>query len=429
MNEIEKETLRVIMKNSGGNPKELDKIISPTLSYKDNKRIVRDHLKQDKLPIDLKTELVAENAMDEKLSEKFKEDAEKADKSKYDKVKEKKAEIVSDMDKRIKEVMKEVEDYNPHCSNITYSTLFAAMNAHLGKQKTHVINKGKMGIGKSRGTSELVKKLDIPEAKIIKGHMTPKELFNTLKRYRTGMIVLDESEMIMNEPQALFVLRSALYGGSVAWLTSKGEKADAFTFEGTLIANMNHFGVTEAEANPLFDRTLFNENNLDNMQTMEKIKSTTEYKPKDDIWKLLSDKITIRRAEGLAELSPDEEKMVMDFVEDIVKNASVFNKSISTRSIYRARLVAKCIKNLYGPLAGDTLELAKRLIRPYIVTSEVGDICVKLLKQNPNLTRLELTELIGDARQCSERQASRLVKAAIEKGAIVAVNRNVVRIA
>jgi hypothetical protein len=187
---------------------------------------------------------------------------------------------------------------------------------------------------------------------------------------------------------------------------------------------MNHFGVAEAESAPLFDRTLFNQNNLDSRQVLEKMKTTKTYQMHTELWNLIKDRIVLLRKEGLEELTEEEEKQVMDYVESLVLTCSVYNKSLSTRAISRARLVTKCVKNLFCGLNDELWALAKDLIKPYVIHDDADDIVVKLLRQNPTLTRKELTELLAEHTSRSERQAYRLVKAAIERGAIKAVNRH-----
>lgn len=426
LNELEKVTLRQMVEQSGKEltDDEFSDIIDENLNWKENKRIIKSYLKGEGHELDLKTELSKERELGSKMAEHHKSVAERESEAQYKEAASRSEDVNKDVLNKTAEIMKEITAYNPHCENITYSTIFASMNANMGRQKTNVINKGKQGVGKSRGSSELVKMLDTPGARIISGWMTPKKLFETLRTYRHALLVFDESELIMNDPQAMFLLRSALYGGSVSWQTSRGEVEDKFQFDGAIIANMNHFSVNQNEADPLFDRVLFNENNLDNQQILEKMKSKGVYQPDDGIWRLVKDRISLVRNDGVAQLTDEESRIVMEYIESLVNVSSVFNKSLSTRAISRARLVAACMKSLFLKLDSDVWALTKKLIKPYIIVDEADDVASSLLNQNKNLTRLELTELIAEKKGISLRQASRLVKASIEKGTLVAVNRS-----
>ena len=428
MHPLEIEGLRDIVSAAGADKNAVDTVIDLRLNYHQNKRIVKEWLKASGKAVDLRSEMVTEKALDGKMAVAIRTEIEAKEAIKYKAVKGKKEAVQAAISEKKVDIMKEIEAYNPYCSGVTYSTLFAAMNAKQGSQKTHAINKGKQGIGKSRGTSELVSKLDLADAVIIKGYMTPKKLFETLKKNYANMIILDESELIMNDPQALFILRSALYGGEVAWLSSRGESLDQFKFEGTIIANLNHFGVTEAEAAPLFDRTLFNDTQLDNTQIIEKMRSVDTYKMQPELWSLIKDQVTIARNEGLLTLEPPEEEFVMAFIESVVRGGSVFNKSLSTRARARSMLVAKCLKTLYGEFKEPEKELFRTLAKPYISNDDADEITVKLLRSNPKLTRLELAELISENKQISVRQATRLIKAGIDRGILIAINRTKIAI-
>jgi len=87
-------------------------------------------------------------------------------------------------------------------------------------------------------------------------------------------------------------------------------------------------------------------------------------------------------------------------------------------------LVAKCMKSMFLCLDDKVKELFERLAKPYISTDDADDICVAILAQKPDLTRKQLTEIISEQKQISERQASRMVSAAIERGALTAINRS-----
>jgi hypothetical protein len=422
---LEVEALKEISKAAGGDPEKVEKnIIDHRLSFEQNKRVVREWLKGEGKAVDMRSEMVADKELQTKMVEALQAEIEAKESVKYKAVIGKKDDINNKIAVCRLDIIKEISAYNPYMENVTYSTLFACMNGKMGKQKTNVINMGKHGIGKSRGTSDLLKKLDISDAVIITGFMTPKKVYQTLKANFTSIVCFDEAENIMNDEMSMFILRPAMFGGQVSWLSSKGDAIDNFSFKGTVIANMNHFGVTEAAAAPLFDRTLFNNTNLDNKHIIEKIQSANTYKMNEEVWQVIKDKITLIRNEGIEELTPEEDKYVMDFIVSVANNATVFNKSLSARARGRAFLVARCLKSLFLGLDDTVKEVFKQIAKPYISTDDADDICVRILTQKPDLTRKQLTEIIAEQKQISERQATRMVSAAIERNILVAINRS-----
>jgi len=420
---LEIEALNDIVRSAGIDPKN---VIDLRLSFAENKRVIREWMKAEGKITDLRTEIVVEKELSSKMAKALKDEVEAKEEEKYIAVSPRKKEINDAILKRREDIMKEVVDYNPHMENVTYSTLMSVMNAKNGKQKTNVINMGKHGTGKSRGTSDLLTKLDISDAVIIRGFMTPKKVYETMKKHFASTVCFDEAENIMNDEMSMFILRPAMFGGDVSWISSKGEALDSFTFTGTVIANMNHFGVTEAAAAPLFDRCLFNNVNLDSHQIIEKIQSANTYKMDEDVWKLVKEKIVLIRKEGIEELTDEEEQYVMSYIVEIANSSSVFNKSLSARARGRAILVARCLKSLYMGFDDRVKELFRTITKPYISTDDADDICVKILKANPKLTRRELAEIISEQKSISERQATRLIKAAIERGVLIALNRTTV---
>jgi len=425
LHSLEVEALREIAKAAGGDPEKVEaSIIDHRLSFDQNKRVVREWLKAEGKAVDMRSEMVAEKELETKMTEALQAELEKKEAAKYSAVSGKKADINKKIGRIREDIIKEISAYNPYMENVTYSTLFACMNGKMGKQKTNVINMGKHGIGKSRSTSDLLTKLDITDAVIVRGFMTPKKVYETLKQNFCSIVCFDEAENIMNDEMSMFILRPAMFGGVVSWLSMKGDAIDTFNFTGTVIANMNHFGVTDAAAQPLFDRTLFNNTNLDNKHIIEKIQSAQGYAMNEEVWRVIKDKITLIRNEGIDELTPDEEQYVMDYIIKVANNATVFNKSLSARARSRAMLVARCMKSMFLELDDTTKKVYEAIAKPYISTDDADDICVRILMQKPDLTRKQLTEIIAEQKQISERQATRMISAAIERNILTAINRS-----
>lgn len=146
----------------------------------------------------------------------------------------------------------------------------------------------------------------------------------------------------------------------------------------------------------------------------------------EEIWKLMKEKIVLIRKEGIDELTEKEEEYVMSYIVEIANASSVFNKSLSARARGRAILVARCLKSMYGGFDDKVKDLFRTIAKPYISTDDADDICVKILTSNPKLSRRELAEIISEQKSISERQATRLIKAAIERGVLIALNRTTV---
>lgn len=422
---LEIEALKDIVRSAGGDPSKAEaSVIDLRLSFDQNKKVVKEWLKAEGKAADMRSEMIAEKELSAKMTDALQKELEQKEQQKYRAVSSRKKDIDSKIALSRQAIMDEIARYNPYLENVTYCTLFSCMNGKHGKQKTNTINMGKHGIGKSRSTSDLLQKLEITDAVVIRGFMTPKKVYDTLKQNFCNIVCFDEAENIMNDEMSMFILRPAMFGGSVSWISARGDTTDSFEFTGTVIANMNHFAVTEAAAAPLFDRTLFNNTNLTNAQIIEKIQSAKGYQMNDEIWRVVKDKITLIRNEGLEELTSAEEQYVMEYVVAVASKATVFNKSLSARARGRALLVAKCMKSMFLCLDDKVKELFERLAKPYISTDDADDICVAILAQKPDLTRKQLTEIISEQKQISERQASRMVSAAIERGALTAINRS-----
>ena len=429
---LEIEALKDIVLSAGGNCKiaigdgtpNSNGIIDHRLNFDQNKKIIKEWLKSEGKAVDMRTEMVADKELTSKMTDALQVELATKENAKYQQVVGRKDSINTQIESMRSDILTEIADYNPYMENVTYATLFACMNGKQGKQKTNVINMGKHGIGKSRSTSDLLERLDIVDAVIVRGFMTPKKLYETIKQNFKSIICFDEAENIMNDEMSMFILRPAMFGGKVSWLSSRGDAVDSFDFEGTIIANMNHFGVTEAAAAPLFDRTLFNATNLDNKHVIEKIKSAQTYRMKDEIWEVIKDKITLIRTEGLAVLEDDEKKFVMENIVEVASKATVFNKSLSARARGRAILVARCMKSLFLGLDDVVKGVYKEIVKPYIISDDADDICVRILTQKPDITRKQLTEIISERKSISERQASRLISAAIDRKILIALNRS-----
>jgi hypothetical protein len=309
-----------------------------------------------------------------------------------------------------KKLMEAVEDYNPYCQAVTYSTIFAMMLAKNNKFRVNIINCSSAGGGKTRSTADLQEILKIPNTTTIKGYVTPYRLFKTLVEHPNDLIIMDEMERTLENPQAQFILRSALYGGEVCW-QSKTD-SDTYRFNGTLVANLNKLPALSDKTKALYDRCFVNKIELNNKQIVEKIKHTRTYDPKRFIGPATIIKKRILEARsGLKELTEQEEDEIYAFVEDKILGAK---EQASVRAIQKTKLIFQCTKTLFGGFDKDTKKLAFGLAEPHVLADEPKDRIYEFAKrisnENGEVNYKSLVKLISGELQISERHARRLIK-------------------
>lgn len=171
-----------------------------------------------------------------------------------------------------KQIMEEISKHSPHTEQLVISTLMAV------KYNINIINKGSAGLGKSYGTVELLRYLDIP-FELISGHITPRALFDILKKDR--LTIIDESATLIQSYECVNMLLGSLWSGLVIWKNNREE--ETHQFKGCIIFNTNSLMKNEfVEA--LKDRCIVNNIELNSEQINEKIKSSLDYKPNNQIW-------------------------------------------------------------------------------------------------------------------------------------------------
>jgi len=308
------------------------------------------------------------------------------------------------------ELIQAIEEYNPFCEKITYSTLFAMMLRPEGKFKANFLNVGNAGFGKTRSTTELQEILKIPNTVVINGYVTPFRLFKTLVEHPNDLIILDEMERTLENPQAQFILRSALYGGEVCWQSKTN--AETYKFNGCLVANLNKLPTKNISSSALFDRCFINKLELNNLQIAEKIRHTRTYdinKFKPAV-RIIKKRILNARFKGLLELSENEENEIYEFINDKIINSI---EPASVRAIQKTKLVFRCVKTLFEGFDEKTKRLAFTLAEPQIFQKNQIDEIINLA----NLLKNEKKEinyklLVGEVSKLkgvSERQARRII--------------------
>ena len=275
-------------------------------------------------------------------------------------------EINQDISKN--EIWAEMKRHSPYSEVITLSTLLCI------NQGMNIINISPAGQGKSWGTSELLKLLGFQHT-VIKGHITPKQFFNSLKI--GGIIVLDESATILRNHEILNLLLSALWGGIIEW------GSEQIQFDGCIIFNCN-FMPNTVFSEALTDRTITNKIHLTSRQIKEKIKSARTYKPNMEIWNEIKKRIKIK-----SKLTMNEEDKIYEKLEKLPVR--------SVRDRWRLLKIAKFMKSLFGNIINVNLMLQ------FDIIDEILDL--------QGINRADKIRKIAEIKDISIRTAQRWTKA------------------
>lgn len=257
-------------------------------------------------------------------------------------------------------VIKEIKDFNLYCEPITWSSLFSFMD----KGRFNVVNAGMYGVGKSRGTKELLSLLDLKNVTVLAGHITPAKMFDILSI--GGCIILDESYSLFINPHIKHILRSALYDGHVVWY-SRREDSDT-EFKGSIIFNTNDLSKKTLNDKALLDRCFLNIVDLSNEQILKK---QHIYEPSITLWKAIGQRIIQLRSKDLEEinssygLSNEEIEAIRRAFDSEVKSIGRLQK-ISMRSYKRFEEIFRRMKWLFGYLDKELFMLAHELGVNYI---------------------------------------------------------------
>ena len=169
------------------------------------------------------------------------------------------------------EIVDEIRNYNPHAEKVTLSTLMMI------NQKVNILNIGKSGTGKSRGSTELLELIKIHYT-LINGHITPKAFFEILQN--DGYILFDESAIVLSNKTILNLLLNALWGKKIEW--KNGRELLEHEFKGQIIFNTNEISNNRLVMS-LIDRLQANHIELNKEQIREKMESRNSYKPNLEI--------------------------------------------------------------------------------------------------------------------------------------------------
>lgn len=326
-------------------------------------------------------------------------------------------------------VKAEISSFNPHCEQVTYTTLGCLAGTLRG-----VLNDGPAGIGKSRSTLELAKFLRrIADVRVVSGHITPLAMYKLLYecRHRKSVLIVDESFNLLAEKEIQQMLRSAMYSGLVDW-QSRGKAfgelgiPDNFEFHGRIIFNTNVTNDKNFNHKALLDRVYYNKLLLTGAQITEKMFHKRSYTPDQNIWRFVEGRlILIRDGKIDTELTQEEKDEILRFTIDrILKISRTYNTNISMRILERVEQLCLFLKQLFGEL---DFEFAKDLAKNYFVVNDEEDLIKKVIAENGGtMAAKDLASILKDTQKYSLRTAQRRIREYVELGKILAPKRGLV---
>lgn len=312
--------------------------------------------------------------------------------------------------KHKKEILQEIESYNLHLSNLTTMTIFSL----LGGKRFNILNLGQAGIGKSRGTLDLIRLLKLSNTIFISGHITPLKFFEMLENNPSAIFVIDESsQLLQNNSEVVHLLRSALYDSHVVWYSSfKDESGNQIMrevcFTGSIIFNCNHFKAFNMNDKALLDRLYVANIRLTTSQIIDKMQDN--YKQNKELWSLIRDRIIAVR-EGLikTELTEEEKDKIKDYTIKKIREITLsYNANISVRLFERIRELFYRFKLFFGEI---DWEYCKKLADNYFLDVNASENFIQkaIASNNGRIKIKELVQIISDFEHISLRTAYRRI--------------------
>jgi DNA-binding transcriptional ArsR family regulator len=133
-----------------------------------------------------------------------------------------------------------------------------AINLFLNSEKKGLLVFGDKGKGKTFNTIRILEKLN-KEFELVKGHITPLQLYKKLFENSNGILVFDDITDMLKDKKKMALLLGALDKiGEVSWLSSNMllDLPSKFNFNGKIIIILNKIDVSNEVQEALYDRCI-----------------------------------------------------------------------------------------------------------------------------------------------------------------------------
>jgi hypothetical protein len=133
-----------------------------------------------------------------------------------------------------------------------------AINLFLNSEKKGLLVFGEKGKGKTFNTIRILEKLN-KEFELVKGHITPLQLYKKLFENSNGILVLDDVSDMLRDKKKMALLLGALDKiGEVSWLSTNMilPLPTKFNFNGKVIIILNRIDVNNEIQEVLYDRCI-----------------------------------------------------------------------------------------------------------------------------------------------------------------------------
>jgi len=310
---------------------------------------------------------------------------------------------------KTKEIIAWLEKWNPHNQHVTLSTIFAKMGFSRGK--THVINHGPPGTGKSHSTIELIKRLNLGTEIMVDNTTTDRGLFELFLNYPEQDIVLDECSTLLRSKKTQDMVKMSQEGKPLSWMKMDSTETTE-PYKGNLIINAN----VPIEG-AVIDRCLFNKTGMNremalsfNEYYIEEYQNPTDFAPFIDFLR------KVVKVKTEPKLTKDEVQKIYLLVKENIQGTDQLN-GFSRRTLIRELNYFKHMKRLFGKLDDEVFEYAKPFAETYIINAHTPGL-IESIVGDTEIEKANLVKRVAAEGRYTETHARRLVNAAIRDGKI-----------
>ena len=170
--------------------------------------------------------------------------------------------------------------------NVRFSIIADLVKLVCKNQIRGLVVSGSGGLGKTHTVMATINEHgDSKNVVVVKGYSSPRSLFNTLRDNASSVIVFDDCDSVLNDVNAVNILKSAIDTSPVrivSWLTARGDD-DTFRFDGRIIFISNQSLVDVPQ--PILSRTLFVDVTMSQEEKLERLETILPSIPGDMIHK------------------------------------------------------------------------------------------------------------------------------------------------